>query len=157
MHGSSAGDNGDGSVDDAEVTLLLLHAASTCFLAGLSWVVQLVVYPSFRIVGPTERWLLFHAAHSRRITYAVGLPWLIQGGTLAALLVTDAGPRWLLALAAACALATVALTVWGAVPAHERLSSFDEGLLNRLLRISAWRTAAWTIGAAAGVALVGSH
>ncbi len=137
--------------------LLLLHAATTCFLAGLSWVVQLVVYPSFGIVGPSEQWPSFHAAHSRRITYAVGLPWLVQGVTLAALLVTDTGPRWLLALATACALATVALTVWGAVPTHERLSSFDNGLLHRLLRISAWRTAAWTIGAVASVALVASH
>ncbi len=137
--------------------LLLLHAAATCFLAGLSWVVQLVVYPSFRIVGQTEQWPSFHAAHSQRITYAVGLPWLVQGGTLAALIVTDTGPRWLLSLAAACALATVALTLWGAVPAHERLSAFDDGLVQRLLRISAWRTAAWTIGAAASVALVGSH
>ena len=66
--------------------LLLAHAASTCALAGLVWVVQLVVYPGFREVGPTHAWPAAHAAHSRRISLTVGPPWMVQAVTLALLL-----------------------------------------------------------------------
>ena len=136
------------------VTLLLVHAASTCFLAGVTWVIQVLVYPGFRIVGPTEQWSSFHAAHTRRISLIVGPPWALQGLSLAGLLLTGTGSLPLLAVASVCALATVVLTVRGAVPLHERLANYDPATASALIRVSAWRTAAWTIGAVASVALL---
>ncbi len=68
------------------MTLLLVHAAATCALTGLGWVVQLVVYPAFRLVVPTPAWTAFHAAHQRRMATVVTTPWAVQGTTLAALL-----------------------------------------------------------------------
>jgi hypothetical protein len=122
-------------------------------LAGLSWVVQLVVYPSFRVVGRTSEWQRFHAQHSRRITWVVGPPWLLQAVTLSVLLLRFDHPV-LLAAASVLALATVALTVLGAVPLHQRLSDYDDDLVRRLLVVSAWRTAAWTGGAVVSLLLV---
>ncbi len=46
------------------MSLLLVHLTSTAVLAGLVWVVQLVVYPAFRLVGPSPAWAAYHAAHT---------------------------------------------------------------------------------------------
>ena len=131
----------------------LLNAGATCFLAGLSWVVQTVVYPSFALVGPTPQWQAFHAAHSRRIAVAVGPVWAVQGVATLCLLV-QADHLLLVVPEALLAAASVALTVLGAVPAHTRLGVFDESLLSSLRRAHAWRTAAWSVGALLSLVLV---
>jgi hypothetical protein len=136
------------------VTLLLVHAGSTCFLAGLAWVVQLVVYPAFLEAGPTTAWGSYHAAHSRRMVQVVTLPWAVQGVSLAALLLSHHGDVVLLLALSFCALATVLLTVAGAVPIHQQLAAFDEEKVRRLLRINGARTAAWTVGAVLSLVLV---
>lgn len=135
------------------VTLLLVHAAATCSLAGLCWVVQLVVYPSFLLVGPSPAWPAFHAAHTRHLAAVVTLPWAVQGGSLAVLLLRD-GPSVLRALTSLAALATVLVTVKVSVPLHTRLSSYDEAAATRLVRTNWWRTAAWTVGAVCSLLLV---
>lgn len=135
--------------------LLVAHAASVLFLAGLAWTVTVVVYPGFAGVGRTPAWPAFHAAHSRRITYVVGPPWAVQGMTVLGLLVTrpDGVGLGLVLLAGVAAVASVAWTALGAVPVHTRLGDgFDRRLHRLLLRANAWRTGAWTL--AAGVALV---
>ena len=134
--------------------LLYAHAAAVCALAGLIWVVQLVLYPGFLLVGGCPDWPAFHAAHSRRMAGVVVLPWAVQGVTLAALLLTRPVPLWLLALAALCALATVLLTVAVSVPLHSRLSAYDVDVARALIRTNWWRTAAWTGAAACGVAML---
>lgn len=134
--------------------LALLNAAATCYLAGLSWVVLLVVYPSFALVGPTAQWSAFHAAHSRRIALAVGPAWAVQGASLAGLLLRDDHLE-LVVPAALLAAATVLLTVARAVPAHQRLATYDVEILRALRRSHAWRTAAWSFGAVLSLALVG--
>lgn len=131
----------------------VLLAAVTCFLAGLSWVVQLVVYPGFRLVGPTPALAAYHREHCRRITWVVGPPWAVQGVCVAVLLLRRDCLGLVLPIAALAA-ATVALTVLGAVPAHGALSSYDDRTVDRLLRASAWRTAAWTAGAVLSLLLL---
>lgn len=135
--------------------LLLAHAASTCALTGLVWVVQLVVYPAFLQVGPTPGWSAYHDAHGRGITRAVALPWAVQGVTCALLLLArPAGvPLVLALLAAALGLATVVLTLAVQVPLHTRLGrGWDEAAARRLVATNRLRVGAWT--AAAAVALV---
>ncbi|MGZ6825753.1 MAG: hypothetical protein ACXVGH_03090 [Mycobacteriales bacterium] len=134
--------------------LLLVHAGATCALAGLVWVVQLVVYPAFLAVGPTPGWPAYHEAHSRRMALVVTVPWAVQGVSLAALLLRGQGPAWLLAALSVCALATVVVTVTVSVPLHQRLGAYDERLARRLLRTNWWRTAAWTVGAVLSLLLV---
>ncbi len=139
---------------DGAVPLLLVHAGATCFLAGLCWLVQTVLYPGFRTVGPTTAWAQFHADHSRRLAAVIALPWATQGITLALLLVQHRRPLPLLAAAAVCALGPVILTVAFAVPLHERLASFDPDLMRRLLWVNAQRTLLWTAGAVISLLLV---
>lgn len=93
-------------------------------------------------------WLvLLHAA-------AVALPWAVEGVAVAGLLLTRPGP--LVVLAAAAAAVTVAVTVLGAVPLHTRLAEgWDRGVVDRLIRAHAVRTAAWTVAAAASLGMLG--
>jgi hypothetical protein len=134
----------------------LLNAAATCFLAGVGWVVQLVVYPSFRVVGPTSRWRTFHDAHSRGIAAAVGPAWALQGACSAVLLIQGDHLPFVVPIAALAA-AAVALTVIWAVPAHRRLEAYDEQVLSALRRVHAWRTAAWSAGAVLSGVLIAAQ
>lgn len=137
----------------AGVLLRVAHLAATAYLAGLVWVVQLVVYPAFRVVGPTDRWADYHARHTVAISWAVGPAWLAQAVTVVALLVTDPSP--LVLLAALLAAATFAVTAAVSVPLHARLGrAYDDQVARRLVRTNWARTAAWTAGAAAAAALV---
>ncbi len=134
--------------------LLLAHLVATAALAGLVWVVQLVVYPSFRLVGAGPSWPAFHAAHTRSVSLAVGPPWAVQGVTVAALLVRD-GPSPLLLLTGALALATVVVSVAVSVPLHTRLGqAYDDATARRLVTTNWLRTAAWTAGTVCAALLV---
>ena len=136
------------------MALLLLHLVATAALTGLVWVVQLVVYPSFRVIGPTPAWPAVHAAHTRAIGVAVGAPWAVQGLSLTGLLVRD-GLTPLLVLTGLLALSTVVVTVTVSVPLHTRLArAYDDVVARRLVRTNWLRTAAWTAGTACAAVLV---
>ena len=145
---------------DLDSALLWTHAGATTALAGLVWVVQLVVYPSFRVVGPTAAWPALHAHHTRAMGAVVGLPWAVQGLSLAALLVRRPAGTTLPLLLATGVLAatTVLVTVASSVPLHTRLSrAYDDALARRLVATNWLRTAAWTAGAACSLVLVAQH
>jgi hypothetical protein len=126
--------------------LLLVHLVATAALAGLVWVVQLVVYPSFLLVGGTPAWAAVHAAHTRAVALAVGPPWAVQGLTLALLLLRD-GLTPLLVVTGLLALAPVVVTVTVSVPLHTRLGrAYDAAAARRLVGTNWLRTAAWTAG-----------
>ena len=110
-------------------------------LAGVGWVVQLVVYPAFALVGEAE-WPEYHRRHQQAITRVVVLPWLAQGVSTVALLLE--GVTAPVVALAGLALATVVPTVAGAVPAHTRLTTRNPAALRTLLRANLWRTLAWT-------------
>ncbi|MHA6784353.1 hypothetical protein ACVGOW_25660 [Pseudonocardia saturnea] len=122
------------------MTWLLVYVVTTAVLAGVGWVVQVVVYPAFALVGDAE-WPAFHRRHLSRMGRVVALPWIAQGVSTAALLL--ASPAEFAALAV-LAVAAVALTVLGAVPAHGRLAVRTDRDLRLLLRADLLRTLAWT-------------
>jgi hypothetical protein len=137
-------------------TWLVVHLVAVAVLAGVGWVVQLVVYPAFRLVGPDE-WARYHAGHERGITRVVGLPWLVQGFSTAALLLEPpGGDRRGVALLAVLALVTVVATLAVAVPAHGRLAAARAGRdVTTLLRANLVRTLAWTGSTVLAAALLG--
>jgi hypothetical protein len=47
-----------------------VNLALAAYMTGVIWVVQVVLYPSFALVGEAG-WAAYHAAHSRRITPVV--------------------------------------------------------------------------------------
>lgn len=148
--------HGLGPVRIAAVALLVVHLVAVAYLTGLVWVVQLVVYPGFRTVGPGPAWPAFHDAHGRAMGLAVGPPWAVQGGTLAVLLLDrpDGVPLWLVLLAGVLGLATVGVTLVWSVPLHGRLQPYDPGAAERLLATDWLRTAAWTAGLACAAAMI---
>ena len=138
-----------------DAVLLQAHALSTAVLAGLVWVIQLVVYPGFRTVGPTPAWPAHHRAHTDALARLVALPWAVQGLTLAVLLLRRPGP--LLLLAGALAATAVAVTLLSSLPLHARLSgSYDDAVAARLIRTNWLRTTAWSAGALCAAVLAGS-
>lgn len=143
---------------DLDAALLWSHAAATTGLAGLIWVVQMVVYPSFRVAGQTPDWPRLHAHHTRAMGRLVVLPWAVQGLTLLGLLLRrpDGLPLILLGVTAALAATTVAVTAGSSVPVHTRLAErYDEVLVGQLIRTNWWRTTAWTAGAVCSLVLLG--
>ncbi len=138
------------------VPVVVAHAVSTLFMAGMIWTIQVVHYPLFAEVG-TDRFPAYEAAHSARITWVIVLPWAVQGvTTLALLLSSPAGvPRALVWAAAVLAAIPVVVTIVWSVPAHGALSDgFDAAAHARLVGTNWLRTAAWTLHGAVATALL---
>ncbi len=131
---------------------LLLNLATTLPLVGLIWLVQVVAYPLFAKVGPSE-FGAYHEAHSRLITFVVGP--LMVGELVASLaLWADATvPRWLAGAAGALAVSTWLFTMFVSVPKHTLLATGFDAQVHAALVSTNWlRTAAWTLR---GVLLLG--
>lgn len=123
--------------------LFFIHIAATCALAGLIWVVQLVVYPAFAVVA-RERFVEWHAAYTRRI-----------GGVVAPLMGLEllTGVAWLTArpgdvfalIGAGLIVVNWVSTAFVQVPLHRRLEQgFDPETHRRLVATNWIRTAVWT-------------
>jgi hypothetical protein len=133
-----------------------VHAASTLFLAGMIWTIQVVHYPLFAFVGEAS-FTSYEAAHSARITWVIVLPWALQGSTtLALLLAAPPGlPRWLIWTAAVLAAIPVVVAIVFSVPAHTVLGSgFDAAAHTRLVTTNWLRTAAWTVHGGVAMAIL---
>jgi uncharacterized membrane protein len=122
-----------------EVVNLVLAA----YMAGVGWIVQLVLYPLFAQVGAAE-WPAYHAMHSRRITPVVAPAMLAHPVVALALLVSRPG-----VLAAVNVVLVVGLLVVTAT-----VFAREHGRLTDVARLGRWnwgRTVGWT--ASCGVAL----
>ncbi|MBJ7244394.1 MAG: hypothetical protein JHD03_06235 [Solirubrobacteraceae bacterium] len=128
------------------MTLLIICAAATWFMAGLGWIVQVVHYPLFESVG-SERFVEYHRRHSERITPIV-LPAMSIELITAGLLLFSRPPGTALALVVAgflLAASTWLATALLAVPRHAELGSGFDALAHRRLVRSSWvRTIAWS-------------
>lgn len=136
--------------------VLLVCAASTLFMVGVAWFVQVVHYPLFEMVGG-EGFAAFHDAHSRRTGYVVALPMLLE--LLSSLvLVTDppAGATWLAIAGALLAIAIWASTLALLAPHHGRIGREGPsiGNLARLVRLSWPRTLLWSAHGVVVVAML---
>jgi hypothetical protein len=124
----------------------VLSLASSWFLTGLIWTIQVVHYPLFARVG-REGFAAYEAAHTRLITVVVGPAMLCEALTAALLVVQR--PRFVPAWAAWTLLALVAsiwISTWALqVPMHGVLGrGFDESAHARLVSTNWIRTAAWS-------------
>ncbi len=135
--------------------LLLVHAASTWFMTGLIWFVQIVHYPLFGEVG-TAAFTQYERVHQRRTTWVVAPLMLIELATSivvayaafsAASVPTPPSER-----AAVAGLGLVVI-IWAStwalqVPMHEVLAKGFERAPHRRLVLTNWlRTAAWSVRA----------
>lgn len=133
--------------DGAPGIVLAVQIASTLFMTGVIWVVQLVHYPLFERVG-ADAFSAYEIEHRTRISLVVVLPMLVELATAAWIAVRPpaAVPPW----SARAGLALLAV-VWAStfllqVPLHDRLSvGHDPEAIRALVRGNALRTAAWTL------------
>lgn len=122
------------------------NIASTLFLAGVIWFVQVVHYPLFSSVGERQ-FANYEVQHTGRTTWIVAPPMLIEAAT--SLLLIWIRPPTLGLGTAFVGLLLVGL-IWGStftmqVPLHARLSIGFEPTLHRDLLATNWvRTTAWT-------------
>lgn len=135
--------------------LLLANAASTLFMVGLAWFVDVVHYPLFAEVGP-DRFARYHEQHKRRTLWVVLPAMAVELATSIALCFDPPGGETGLAVAgAALAIATWALTAVAAVPAHGAFGrGFTDEALRRLRRADLVRALAWTAHGLVVVALL---
>ena len=112
------------------------------YLVGLSVVVALVVYPAFRLVGPSE-WPTFHRRHTKAMGLAVAPVWFLQG-VFSAWWILSGADRLGALVHGSFALFTVVATAFGAVPQHNRLAAQQSAVYQDNLEMWHWlRTMAW--------------
>jgi hypothetical protein len=135
------------------LTVIYLHAVATLIMVGVIWVIQLVHYPLFQLVG-RENFSAYERSHTIRIGFIVIPVMLLEAGTTGILVFLDGSMLTLLG-------AGLLVLVWGAtallqVPCHEQLAvGFEESVWRRLVQTNWLRTIAWT--ARGGVALALLH
>ena len=133
-----------------DIPLQALHTASTTFLCGLIWCIQLVHYPSFRFVSP-DRFVEFERFHTQAITWIVGPAMLLELLT-AVVLLGSLGPGWG-ALNIVSVGAIWVSTALLSVPCHARLAEgFDADCIERLVWTNWPRTVLWSLRALAWLA-----
>lgn len=127
--------------------LVLANLASTLFMTGLIWLIQLVHYPLFAQVGRDE-FVNYENMHRRMITPLVGPMMLLELGTAVGLLVRrpETVPTW-----AAWTGFGLAVVIWLStallqVPEHGVLSNgFNIAAHQRLVSANWLRTVAWSL------------
>ena len=126
--------------------VLLINLASTWFMVGLIWFVQIVHYPLFAAV-PETGFGAYHKQHVRRTTWVVAPLMLIELATSLSLLWLRpiGAPAWLPWLGVA--LLAIA---WGStwrlqIPRHNELAvCYAPHAHSGLCRTNWLRTVAWT-------------
>jgi hypothetical protein len=129
--------------------MVIVHLASTLFMLGLIWFVQIVHYPLYSRVGRAE-FAEYEQTHTAMTGLVVIPPMLIEAGTLALLWIARPGG----VSAVVLTMGTIPLVViWVStfllqVPCHEILShGFDESAYQRLVSSNWIRTWGWSFRA----------
>ncbi len=135
---------------------LLIALASTLYMTGVIWFVQVVHYPLFaRVEAGSFR--AYHAEHTRSTGYVVLAPMVLELGSSLWLAARrpEGSPAWLVRLGLALTLVSWASTFFLAVPAHDRLArGFDPAVHRSLVGFNWIRFASWTGHSAVMLALV---
>ncbi|MEP6900736.1 MAG: hypothetical protein ABJA66_03240 [Actinomycetota bacterium] len=130
-----------------EKLLLSLQIASTLFLTGVIWIIQIVQYPFFSYVSP-ENFTKYHDDYRFWITPIVAPPMLIELFTSIFLLFyppanIDSKLFW---LGLGLTLIVWASTFFLQVPLHEKLAAgFDANAHLALVNTNWIRTICWSL------------
>lgn len=131
--------------------IVMLHAFSCFFMTGVVWLVQVLVYPNFRLV-PAETFASFHRFHTRRVTLVVGPAMILELATAVLLLYQEQNAFfWANFLSV---FAIWILTAAVSVPMHGRLEKNPGGRKDWLIWGNWPRTLLWTARSAAWIFLL---
>ena len=129
------------------MTIFWLNLASTWYMVGLIWLIQLVHYPLFNFVG-SEEFIVFHENHKILITPVVGIVMIVELVTSVILLFQHTcGTRNWLSIFGIILLGIIWFsTIYFQIPFHNTLSSkFNENTLIMLINTNWIRTICWSI------------
>lgn len=135
------------SSDGLAQRLLLAQFCATWTMVRIIWIVQVVHYPMFRLVG-AETFEAYHASHVRLITWVVRPLMLVEA--LSTFLLILCRPAYV-PITAALSGALLLLIIWGStalvqVPLHELLArGFELQAYETLVATNWLRTVAWTL------------
>lgn len=129
--------------------LSLLNLAVTFYMLGLIWIVQLIHYPSFMLVDPSQ-FAAFHDKHSQALGLLAGPAMILELILSFLLFWREAG--LLTALLVGLTLALWISTFFLSVPLHNRLASgYSKVLIVRLVQTNWVRTILWSLKAGVSV------
>ncbi len=126
--------------------LFWIHLASTLFMIGVIWFVQIIHYPLFSSVGSAE-FPAYEKAHTKRTAWVVAPPMLVELGTATLLLLFRPAS---ISLEEALLGWVLLVIIWVStyrlqIPDHERLTTGFDHRVHRHLVMSNWiRTVAWS-------------
>jgi len=127
--------------------LFLIHLASTLFMIGLIWFVQIVHYPLLGRIAANDV-PEYEQAHTRLTTWVVGPPMLAE--LVSGVLLLWYRPVGVSMLPVCLGLALLAVigcsTQFLQIPCHRRLSrAYDPDVHRRLVQSNWIRTVAWSL------------
>jgi hypothetical protein len=126
---------------------LLANIASTLYMVGVIWTVQLAHYPLMARVGEAT-WRTYHDGHTRAMGWIVMAPMIVELGTAGLLaFAPPAGNARALAVAGlVCVVLAWAVTFFVSVPCHNQLGAgaFVASAHRTLVQTNWLRTALWT-------------
>lgn len=127
-------------------SLFLIHLASTLFMTGLIWFVQIVHYPLLSHIGK-EAFTQYEVRHIQLTGWVVIPPMLIELATASLLLLNTphSVPRWANALGFGLLLLIWLSTMLLQAPQHTKLANGYDPQAYSFLVSSNWiRTLLWT-------------
>jgi hypothetical protein len=129
---------------DYNQAIFIGHVASTLFMTGLIWIIQLLHYPSYHYIQ-TEKFSDYQRFHTNQITYIVGpvmLFEMVSGAYLT--LLNDWTRPWTLNFIGLCLIWLS--TLFFSIPSHNKLSGgFNPNDVSYLIKTNWFRTTTWTL------------
>lgn len=127
--------------------VIYLHAIVTLMLTGLIWMIQVVHYPLFSLIGNAE-FQFYEAEHISRITLLVFPLMAIEAITITLILLNRPFAIPLSSILFALILLTIIwiMTFFVNVPQHNQLTlSFDQKTHQILITTNWIRTISWSV------------
>ena len=129
------------------MTIFCLNLASTWFMVGLIWFIQLVHYPLFNFVG-SEEFRVFHENHKILITPVVGIVMIVE--LVTSVIIFFQSPSGIRNWSSTFGIILLGIiwfsTVYFQIPFHNTLSSkLNENVLMMLINTNWIRTICWSL------------
>ena len=137
--------------------ILTANIASTLYMTGLIWFVQVVHYPLMATV-PRSSFTDYCISHQHKTAWVVGPIMLIEAMTSFLLIGLHPPGTQPIVVTAGCLLIVFIFFRTGFVqmPQHRRLANeYDRDICRDLVESNWWRTVAWTMRAAIVLYLLG--
>jgi hypothetical protein len=127
--------------------LFKVQLFTSFYMMGIIWLVQIIHYPLFKLVGP-ENWSKYHSQHIKLTSMVIAGPMILELLSLAILFYLS--PSYLnnnLMITSALLLIIIWVTTFFvSVPAHNQLAiKFNEKSWKKLVQTNWIRTISWTL------------